>query len=260
MSSQSISKLNRLLQNWPKGTVATQVYMQEYGVSRQLTRRYLYSGWIWRIGRGAYVKSGETIDWLGGVYALQTQLGLRVRVGGITSLSLLGYGHYLPLGRDTVVHMFSENKEKLPRWFLDYEWTVRIKHHHLHLFDDIADKGLTTLDRGNFTVRASSAERAILEVIHLATTNEGFDHAVELIAGLTTLRPTMLQTLLENCRSVKVKRFFLWAAEHAGHKWFENIDTAKIDLGKGKRVLYRGGEMNPKYQMTVPKTEGLPDV
>ena len=64
MSSQTESKLNRLLKQWPKGTVATQPWLHQLGVPRQLARRYVSSGWMERLGRGAFVRPGEAVDWL----------------------------------------------------------------------------------------------------------------------------------------------------------------------------------------------------
>jgi hypothetical protein len=59
---------------------------------------------------------------------------------------------------------------------------------------------------------------------------------------------------------VKVKRLFLWSAETIGHAWFDRLDLAQVDLGKGKRQLYKGGRLNRKYQITVPAQDDLPNV
>jgi len=260
MNGRSESKLNKLLRDWPKGTVAAMPWLKGYGVYRQLAQRYVASGWIERLGRGAFVRAGETVDWLGAVYALQAQLGLNIRVGGLTALSLRGYGHYLPLGSGVWVYLFSDSRERLPSWFVRHKWNVKVRHRCVRLFEDLGQIALTDLDRGNFVVRASSPERAILEVMHLANTNSDVDQALELFAGLTTLRPPVVQELLEGCRSVKVKRLFLWAGESAGHKWLEEVDTRGVDLGRGKRMLYHGGRMDSNYRITVPRVEGLPDV
>ena len=36
-------------------------------------------------------------------------------------------------------------------------------------------------------------------------------------------------------------------------QWLDRIDRAKIDLGKGKRMIAKGGKLDPKYQITVPE-------
>jgi hypothetical protein len=99
-----------------------------------------------------------------------------------------------------------------------------------------------------------------MEQMRLARTNDDVDQAYQLMEGLSTLRPNVVQELLVSCRSAKVKRLFLWSAETVGHTWFERLDPSKVDLGKGKRELYKGGQLDPKYQITVPKREGLPNV
>lgn len=252
------SKLNQLLKEWPKGTVATVSWMQKHGVYRQLARRYAESHWIESIGHGAFLRSGDSLDWFGGVYALQTQLGSSVYVGGCTALSLKGLGHFLPLGYNTAISLFSERREKLPTWFTQREWGVQIQHHSPKLFESTDPAGFTEVRHGEFPLRISAPERAILEVFHLATTNNAIMHALELINGLSTLRPQVLQTLLTGCRSIKVKRLFLWASEQAGHEWFNRLMVESLNLGKGKRSLFRGGRYDPKYRITVPKEEEAP--
>jgi hypothetical protein len=84
---------------------------------------------------------------------------------------------------------------------------------------------------------------------------EPFDDARLLMEGLTTLRPSVLQSLLEDCNSVKAKRLFLSLAESAGHAWLGKLDLARVDLGKGKRVLVKGakgGRLDAKYQIVLP--------
>ena len=59
--------------------------------------------------------------------------------------------------------------------------------------------------------------------------------------------------LLRQCRSVNVKWLFLWFAEWHGHAWFDRLDLEGVDLGSGKRMLVRGGHLDRKYRITVPK-------
>jgi hypothetical protein len=249
-----------LLQRWPKGTPATQPWLEKMGISRQLARKYLSSGWIVRLGRGVFVRSGDQVDWLGAVYALQSQLEMKVHVGGLTALSFRGMAHYLPLGAGTQTYLFGEGRTRLPGWFLSHEWSVRVRYHCPWLFANQVESGFTHVERGEYRVRVSAPERAILEVLHLATNNEAIEHAVELVDGLSTLRPQLLQQLLEDCRSVKVKRLMLWAAEQSGHGWFARLLPEALDLGVGKRVAYRGGRLDRTYQITVPPNEGLQGV
>ena len=70
---------------------------------------------------------------------------------------------------------------------------------------------------------------------------------------LTTLRPDVVQRLLEATNNYRVKRMFLYMAEKAGHYWFEELCLEKIKLGDFKVQLVPDGIYNAKYKMTIPK-------
>lgn len=55
------------------------------------------------------------------------------------------------------------------------------------------------------------------------------------------------------CRSVKVKRLFLFLAQKADHAWFKKLNTADLDLGKGKRMIVKNGALDKTYGITIPK-------
>jgi len=67
------------------------------------------------------------------------------------------------------------------------------------------------------------------------------------------LRPKVVQALLENCNSIKVKRLFLHLSEQFNHPWLPSLDITRINLGKGKRVLGDGGKYYPKYKLSLPE-------
>jgi len=92
-----------------------------------------------------------------------------------------------------------------------------------------------------------------LEYVYDIPKNESFDEAHYIMEGLATLRPSVLQSLLESCRSVKVKRLFLHMAATYNHGWFNRIDESSIDLGSGKREIIKGGKLDKKYQIVVPE-------
>jgi len=99
----------------------------------------------------------------------------------------------------------------------------------------------------------SAPERAILELLDEVPQRETFHQADMLMEGLRTLSPKRLQKLLVECRSVKVKRLFLWFAERHNHAWLKQLHREEIDLGTGKRMLQRGGKLDPKFNITVPE-------
>jgi hypothetical protein len=74
-----------------------------------------------------------------------------------------------------------------------------------------------------------------------------------MMEGLAHLSPRRLQALLEGVQSVKVKRLFFFFAQRHGHQWLGRIDKDNIDLGHGKRVLIKGGKLDPTLLITIPK-------
>lgn len=254
------SKINQVFRKWPRGTVGTQAWLTEQGVSSKLAIWHVGSGWLARFGPRAFTQPDDRVDWLGGLYALQTQLGMTVRVGGVTALELLGRSHFVPLGEKKRVILISDRPEQLPAWFRNHQWEAHVEHRCFALFETVPEEATTRLDCGGFHVAMSSAERAMMEQIHLAGSNDDIENVLQLMEGLTTLRPKTVQELLESCQSVKVKRVFLWSAETAGHAWFKRLDLSRIDLGKGKRQIYKGGRLNHKYSITVPEREEFPRV
>lgn len=260
MTIRKTAKINQVLQQWPKGTVATQAWLSQLGVSSKLANWHVGSGWLARFGARAFTQPGDQVDWQGGLYALQAQLGMTVHIGGRTALELQGRSHFVPLGRQKKAILVSDQPEQLPAWFRTHQWEASLEHRCLCLFERVPDKATTKLDCGGFEVSMSSAERAVMEQMHLAKSNNDIEYTYQLMEGLSTLRPNVAQELLENCRSAKVKRLFLWSAETVGHAWFARLDSARVNLGKGKRQIYKGGQFNQQYQITVPRREELPSV
>lgn len=246
------SKLNELLIHWPKGTVAAQNWLHSQGIPRQLAEKYRHSGWIQRIGRGAYIRTGDTVDLMGGVYALQFQLGLAVHVGAKTALEHQGYGHFLPMKNIPVVHLFGRSGRRLPSWFLSRKWESKVRYHMAQIFPGKPEVGLDEKSIGEYSIRLSSPERAALELAELVPKEQSFEGAQLLLEGLTTLRPELVQELLQTCRSVKAKRLFLFLSEKCGHAWINKLDIQKVELGRGKRLIIRGGRFDSKYKITVP--------
>ena len=84
-----------------------------------------------------------------------------------------------------------------------------------------------------------------------ATVNEAY----QIMELLVSLKPTLMQELLENCTSIKVKRLFLYMAERAGHACLNRLDLSKIDLGNGVREIVKGGTLDRKYNIIIGNIE-----
>jgi hypothetical protein len=140
----------------------------------------------------------------------------------------------------------------LPVWFESNNWNRKTKLFRLSLFED-ETLGMTDFQEGELTMKISSPTRAIMECLALCPEHFPLSESFELMEGLATLRPAKVQELLENCKSVKVKRLFLHFAEKANHSWFNYLDTSKINFGAGNRSLVESGVLVSKYKLVLPK-------
>lgn len=254
MSLQNSSIINQVLKQWPLGTVATSAWLEKQGVSRQLTRRYVETQWLVAIGHGAYAKAEDRVDWRGGLYSIQNHLALDIHLGGKAALELQGLGHYLPLGKRQRVMLFGLPGTKLPKWFLNHNWEIVLRYITVDLFKKEIESEFKNFELGSFSIKISSPERAILETLYFIPKKHSWDEALSIMEGLATLRPKLLQPLLESCRSVKVKRIFLFLATYCNHGWLKELDLSKIELGHGKRVIARHGFLDKQFKITVPKS------
>lgn len=250
MNTNNRDKLKNLLDSHLPGTVYVASWLEDHGISRDLQKHYRKSGWLETAGTGAFKRPGEAVSWQGGLYALQAQSGLAVHAGALTALALQGYAHYLRLGAETVF-LFSPPKTNLPAWFRNRDWGQKIEHCKTSVLPPAL--ALADYQVGAFSVKISTPERAFLECLHLSPDTVDLVECYQVMEGLTTLRPKLLQPLLEQCGSVKVKRLFLYMAEKAGHDWLKRLDKEKLDLGAGDRAITKGGVYVSRYGLTVPE-------
>jgi hypothetical protein len=252
MSKEIKTKINRLVSQWPRGTVGAAAYLNTIGYSHDLLGRYKKSGWIRSFGRGAYILSGDKVEWPGALYTLQTQLGMNVHSGGKTALELKGYAHYLPSGKRKVF-LYGPQGQILPNWFKGERLGVDISMTRTNLFPLDRKDGFSEFNEAGFTIKISSPERASLEMLHIVPGKIRFEEAFLLMENLVSLRPDVVQGLLAICRSIKVKRLFMFMAEKQEHSWVSELEPSRIDFGKGKRMIVPNGRYNRKYGITVPK-------
>jgi len=250
MGIQNEIKIQKLLQKWPQGTIAMTSWLESFGISRQLQKKYVESKWIKSLERGAYKKTGDDVSWQGGLYALQMQANIPVHVGALTALSLQGMAHYIRLGKERIF-LFSPLRTTLPSWFRNHDWQQPVKHIKTSALPE--GLGLTDYEEKTFSIKISSPERAMLECLHLAPRELDLVECYQVLEGLASLRPKKMQELLEKCSSIKVKRLFLYMAEKAGHQWMQFLNVPKLNLGKGARTIVAGGVYVSKYYISIPK-------
>jgi len=288
MGAQKQDKLNWLQRNLPEGLVVDAAWLEKQGYSSSLRSKYVAHGWLDQVVRGVYrrpavqlpVPDGrESLRWQHVVISLQMLLERPVTVGGRTALELQGFAHYLSSSAaHREIHLYGAGTP--PGWLSKLKLDTRFVFHNAErLFKD-ADtlRNLKTkageLDavrnaradlvpssyirqswgQWEWPLTISSPERAILELLNEVPQRETFHQADVLMEGLRNLSPRRLHTLLVACRSVKVKRLFLWFAERHNHAWLRSLNRSGIDLGQGKRMLVKGGKFDPKFNITVPES------
>ncbi|MFN7544632.1 MAG: type IV toxin-antitoxin system AbiEi family antitoxin domain-containing protein [Acidobacteriota bacterium] len=266
MAEQTERKLNRLEHLLPEGLLADAAWLLTQGYSTSLRTQYVAAGWLSQPSRRVYQRGRGELTWQQAIVSLQTILDQQVIVGGRTALELQGYGHFLHHGTQEI-HLYGPNRppvwlQKLP---LSETFSYRNSEPLLPLsdFPHSLEPGtsksypddLTTLPYGqwNWPLTVSRPERALLELLDELPTHESFAQVDALVEGLGNLKPKLLAALLASCRSIKVKRLFFFFADRHRHGWLARIDRKAVDLGKGKRLLVRGGVLDPTYQITVPR-------
>ncbi len=237
---------------FPKGLVLTASYLASQGIDAQLLARYKKSGWLEFIGEGAYFLRGDKVDWQGALSAMQNQLKLPVHCGARTALELQGYGHYVA-SKTREVFFFGPTGQRLPLWFGKYNWNVNVTYKMTSLFPKGLSAGYVNFPWRDFSIRISSPERAAMEMLYHIPDQQGFDEATRIMESLLSLRPELVQKLLESCASIKVKRLFLYMAQAANLPFVSKLNLKKINLGKGDRTIIKGGRLDPQYRVTVPR-------
>ena len=269
MDGQNSSKLKFVLQNVPPGFLVDTRWLNAHAISRQSVSAYVKQGWLERLMQGVYRRpfgpsenSEARSGWKIPLLSAQWIMGYRFHLGGVSALALQGHAHYLPLGEESAVHIYGDD---IPAWLSWLAVDGGFVRHGSTLFGDetagIEDGSFSLandsdaslrLSPWRWRIRMSTPERAILEALDELPGHESFHNLDVLFEGLVNLRPRLLATLLQQCRSVKVKRLFFVYADRHGHAWRRHIDTAAFDLGSGDRALAPGGRLHPVYRVTVP--------
>lgn len=247
------TKINELLADCPAGVPMTSVWLESKGVSPQLVQKYKESGWLEPLGRGGWIRAGTRPTMAGAVYALQ-RMPLNAYPAARTALELQGRAHYVPVGQTPVLHLSLDVSQRLPSWFrkLDVARNLQILNANA-LFDPIFTSLVEAKGEG-VVIKVSSPERAMVEYCQLLPKHADFEEARQLMEGLPSLRPQLLQSTLQACKSVKAKRLFLALASKVSHGWYDDLNLEEIDLGNSNRILPIKGVSHPEFSITVPET------
>lgn len=262
MPAQTVSR-RELAALVPYGFVVTRSWLMERGVGRHAVDNLLKSGRLVSRRHGVYALPESRLVWQGVVSSLQ-RMGFDCVVGGLTALELHGRAHYLPLGRRRMLLL--HGRDPLPSWINRMGLDERFERRgSARLLETAGPERGGAADREPFftvdlpwgdglgTVRISTIERAFFEVLNDVPARISFEHAEQLMEDIPDASPRRFDALLRQTRSFKVKRLFFWLAEQQDHVWAKYLDPGAWNLGRGKRVLEKGGMLASRYGITVPR-------
>ena len=249
-----MSKINQVLLDWKTGDIHGIKWLKDKGLSRRHAYHYVQVGIFQELGPAVLSKSGDEVEWRGIIRFLREEERLPIHVSKKTALELHGHAHYLQLGEKESVEVTSFQKMSFPKWIQTLNYPYRFVFRKSSLLTD--EYFLTKHSENGFQIIISSRELAILELIDSIDLSYSLETVENYMNALTTLRPDVMQKLLENCRSIKAKRVFLYLADKLNLPFFNKLDLNKISLGSGKRMIVKRGELNKTYQITVDREYG----
>ena len=276
---QKKGKLKQLQHILPEPLLASVPWLESRGYSRTLLSKYAAAGWLVQPARGVYHRPGFELCWQGVITSLQSLLGYPLIVGGYTALELQGYGHYISAKLPVRIHLYGSKAP--PGWLYKLGLDKRFFFHKVKRLFPADEYSPTKQQFGDWDsakqcfakpavlpeqtkkknwsdkqmpLIISSEARAALELLDDIPKRERFDDAGYILEKLALLDPAIAEQMLVQCRSIKVKRLFMWFAELQEQPWFEKIDISKIDLGSGNRVIAKQESyLDAKYQITFPR-------
>lgn len=276
MVEQRTDRLNQLRKLLPSGLVASAAWLREHGYGTSLVAYYVSSGILESPARGVYRVPGPALKWQSVVASLQLNEGSWSHVGGRAAIVQRGLGHFAHQGPETI-QLYGP--ETLPAWVNKLRVREKFEQRSDAAFgalrvcrdekgglrrfgkkeepiaaDKLGELGLVEIEWGTFDwpLVFSTEERAILELLQDVPDRESIYEGFVLLRGLVNLRPQRVSALLRACQSIKAKRLFLSLAARIGHAWFKHLDLRGVDIGSGKRSLFAGGRLDPKFQITLP--------
>lgn len=240
-------KLQRLISFSPGKPILTKD-LKEMGISPVLAHQYSRNGWLESLGRGVWKMPHTPLSWASSVQAIQQGMNLKIHLGGRSALESRGLAHYLRQGKRDI-WLFSSAGVSLPAWFVRLPWEENFLLTSTSFL--LEGVGVSPYEVDNTVLTVSTQERAILECLYGVPQNQDMVEVYHLLEGLRSLRPSLVQSLLEKCSSVKVKRLFLFMARKTKLPCFDYLDLTKITLGTGDRTIVKGGVFDKTYGITV---------
>ena len=228
-------KLNKLQHILPEPLLASVPWLESRGYSRSLLSQYAAAGWLVQPARGVYQRPGFELCWQGVITSLQSLLGYPLIVGGDTALELQGYGHYISAKLPYFIHLYGPKAP--PGWLYKLGLDKQFVFHSVKRLFPADEYSPTKQQFGDWNsseqrfsrpvalpeqtmefewnlkqmpLIISTEARAALELLDDIPKRERFDDAGYILEKLALLDPKVVEQILVQCRSIKVKRLFMW--------------------------------------------------
>lgn len=242
-----MTNLKQLISSTPLKMIFLSSWFEKNGISSKSVHDHKKYGWLDVIGRGAFIKKGIEPELIAGINAVQTQTSYKLHIGGRYALDQYhNVRHYLR--NDTKMELFSSEQKPLPQWFRDTFKNKYIRIRTSFLPDDL---GFQEYVLDGLKLKISSPERALLEMLYVSDIST--KEAYQIFESMTVIKPNLLNDLLIECKSVKIKRLFMYLASQTGYSWVKKLHKDKIDFGSGVRVIDKTGYFNKEYNIIVDR-------
>ena len=201
------------------------------GISPALANYYVKSGWIIRLGRGAFAFPNIALDKYLSIKMISNSLE-NIHVGGKAALAWHGFRHNIP-GRERIV-LWGSERGRLPDWFTKQFLSRYVSK---NIFDSSLPPGfgLHTIPERPDGPLVSTPERALLELLGEIGQAEEVEESRNIFEMLFSLRAVELSTLLQHCTRVKVTRLCIKWSTDLGLPWADAArEAARGRLGHGR--------------------------
>ena len=238
MATTGKSILNRLYARTVAGTPVTSEDLASLGISADLAVHYVRAGWLNRLARGVFVRTGESPELHPSLRLLQRMIP-GFHVGGKTALNWYGVRHYV--AQQETLHLYGSVAAKLPAWFVE---RFAAEYHRKRLFAEPPDKLLhvAPFEERSDGPQVSAPERAILELLSEVGVRQPLQGARELMESAYNLRADVLRELLKCCTNVKTVRLCLQLGREFSLSWIKKLDPAELPTGSERPWVSRSAD------------------
>lgn len=230
MATTHKTKLKGLYAQLPGGSPVTSAQLADMGISADLAVHYARAGWLQRLAKGVYSRSGESLQLHSSLVMLQQKI-TGLHVGGKTALDWYGVRQYV--SQQAVLHLYGWTTARLPDWFAKH---FPSEYHRKRLFNEKPEQmpGVGRFENRDSAPLVSTPERALLELLDEVGVRQPLQEAKEIAEGTYSLRADVLMDLLKRCTSVKTVRLCLRLGRELSLPWASKLDDTALPKGGGR--------------------------